>query len=468
MDHPDIISLICNCLNDVDKFAYLSVTKSYDSLKEKTWFNGRVHIYRIYNHKYFNRFTNVIICTGIKKCVDENGKLIASRKIKLPAGIKRLEMKNTIKVPKLLPEGLTHYSSPNQNDVILPKSITHLKSFFIDESLYSQIFTDDMFRLDNLQFLKFELIPHNKTINNPMIGFIGLSKKIKYLSCPGDWSKYPLLSTIQHIHNEHYSPNPEWKIPSMHLGALSNYSNLYIGLKKLRLCKYDSKFNGSISYLINLNILKINCLEGIINLDNMPPNITSLTIKNAYNSNIEILPKFLIYLSIGDLFEFNNFVLPNLTHFKIKFTFFRFDANDERIGQPANIIEKITSPKLYFLKINDNIMPKNIPSTVRELVMGNMFTSPIKLLIPNFITHLTFGNEFNKSIRHNIPSKITHLTFGKLFRQMNLGRDIPQTVTHLTLSSKCYTLNKDTLRDRGLSITVQHVYEKDPFNMEKY
>ena len=133
-----------------------------------------------------------------------------------------------------------------------------------------------------------------------------------------------------------------------------------------------------------------------------------------------------------------------------------------------NIIENITLPKLCFFKINDNIIPKNIPSTVRELIIGNIFTSPIKSLIPNFITHLTFGNEFNKSIRHNIPPKVTHLKFGKLFRQRNLGRDIPQTVTHLTLSSKCYTLNKDTLRDRDLSITIRHVYEKDPFNMEKY
>ena len=67
MEHPDIISLICNYLNDVDKFSYLSVTKNYDSLKAKTWFNERIHIYRIYNHKYFDRFTNIIVCTGIKK-----------------------------------------------------------------------------------------------------------------------------------------------------------------------------------------------------------------------------------------------------------------------------------------------------------------------------------------------------------------------------------------------------------------
>jgi len=463
MDHPDIVSLICNYLNDYDKFSYLSITKFHTTFKEKMWFNERIHLYRIYGNKYFNRFTNVIICTKIKKCVDENGKLIACRRIKFPSGIKKIELLNKISLP-ILPEGLTHFHSNLYYMPDLPQSITHLDLESIWEREFIKTFSDDSKQFNNLKILNIHCI-YDETQNKP----IELPKGLTHLSCPSrkNYFKTPLkIDKLQYL-STYDSPNPSWRIPSMRV--YDDYYGLQIGLKKLHLYYYNpTKISDSLSYLINLDVLRIHSLQGTINNDYMPPNITHFVLEDASRSNIKILPQSITNLSVTNLSKHDTLLLPNLTHFKIKCDMIGYDINHARIETTEKNFENVISPNLFFLNIDDAVIPPNIPLSVRHLKMGKYFNSPIKSLIPNFITHLSFSNNFNKSIRHNIPLSITHLSFGNGFFQKNLGRDLPQTITHLELSPRCYTLNKDALRNRGLSITIKHVYGKDPFCMDKY
>ena len=155
MNTSDIIFLICNSLNDIDKFAFLSTTTLHDKLKDKMWFNDRVYFYRIHGHRYYDRFTNLIICPMTKNCVD-----IVDRKIKLPNDIRRLECNYDIKFHKI-PDGLTHFSSCYDSSD-LPKNITHLKLDKLNKTVSMQLLTNHPERLDNLKFVKINNFFFNK------------------------------------------------------------------------------------------------------------------------------------------------------------------------------------------------------------------------------------------------------------------------------------------------------------------
>ena len=455
MDTSDIIFLICNSLNDVDKFAFLSMTTSHDKLKEKMWFNDRIYFYRIYRHRYYDRFTNLIICQITKMCVN-----IVDSKIRLPTGIKRLECSYDIKFDEI-PEGLTHFSSCYCSPA-LPTNITHLKLSELNKLISPQLFMDHPKRLNKLKFIELNNFYLTNDISKE--NYQGFPKTVTHLICHSymfehdhiDLIKYSTVgSNIEHL-DFNMIPLTINQPPSIGYTLTPNLSELYIGLKKLYIHLFDIQTN-TLSFLINLDILKIGVLFGDVTNDNIPPNITYLKINEINDdvSSIKQLPINIQRLALGFVRIGNNISLPNLTYLNIKFTF----GSDFDIVMLNNII----SPQLCYLKINNEDIPPNIPLTVRQLVIGNNFDKTIRKKIPSFITHLTLGDQFNKSIRYNIPPSVTHLTLGKNFYQKKLGNVLPKTVTHLTMSSKCYTLNQDNLRNRNLSITIQHVYEKDPF-----
>lgn len=445
MDHPDIIHFLCNFLNDIDKFSYLSVTKNHDILKDKLWFSERINLFRIYGHRYFNRFTNVIVCKRMKKW----------KNFDLPLNVRKIDCVADITIPRI-PNGLTHYR-PFYDDLRdMPKSITHLT---LVQRKPGNYIPNNLKSLNNLKYLKLifcyeridleDLLPSNLT---------------HFRYCDGiDHHYYPIPSNLEYLFTNMRITitNP---IPNLsYCEPISNLENMYTGLKKLSLSKYDPTC-GSLSYLINLDFLKIRYLTETID-DEFPPNITVLKVDNCYRAIIKKLPQTLIKISLHDIktlqYKIN---LPNLTHLSTSDASNHFSEFDVVRNYRNNTFDMLVMPKLYYLTINNKNMPSKIPSEVRYLKTGKY--TIYDLFIPSFITHLSFNNNFNQSINKIIHSNITHLRLGKNFFNANLY--IPSTVSHLTLSSRCYTANKNILRNRNLSITIEHVYEKDPFRMDKF
>jgi len=453
MDHQDIVILICSFLDDIDKFLFLSISKKYDSLKEKIWFHERVHLFRIYAHKYYNQFTNVIVCKKIKNCVDSSGRLVKTRRIIFPSNVKKVEFLDNIN--HILPDGITHLKPHYSKYDEIPQSVTHLNA--TNKRYYGRISIKNDNLPKQLKCLRAKFDIADNELPDKLTHYINDSCKqmhivpqdIQYLS--GSYTSIPenisYLVCTQHINYHLDINNPLY---------IKNYHFLHIGLKKLSLIYYDPNI-GSLSHLLNLETLIIGYLQNDIN-DELPPNITCLKIGRHYDKQVMIknLPLSLKSLYIGRFIDIDNLNLPNLTHLSTV-------ANN---NPGLSLI-----PNLSHLQINYDYKyaSVNIPSTVRYLKLAKFNRVFItKTTIPSLITHLTFDNCFNKTIKNRIPFGVTHLSFGRDFYRALIINDIPSSITHLTLSSKCYTLNKDSIRNRDISIKMVHVYDKDPFIFNEF
>ena len=84
MNNPDIIISICQHIDDIEKFNFLSAAKWLDIMKGKLLFNDPVHLYWIYFHRYFHQFTNIIVCKKVESIVLPNGIVIRKKKTQIP------------------------------------------------------------------------------------------------------------------------------------------------------------------------------------------------------------------------------------------------------------------------------------------------------------------------------------------------------------------------------------------------
>ena len=100
------------------------------------------------------------------------------------------------------------------------------------------------------------------------------------------------------------------------------------------------------------------------------------------------------------------------------------------------------------LKFYSEVELPKIPFGPKFLTFSGHFNSFIESVIPNSITHLTFGSKFNKSIQNSIPPSVTHLTFDFDFNQTIIG-NIPTSVTHLRIENNavCFHKPAEELRD---------------------
>src|SRR5688572_14969247 len=57
----DIILLLTNSLDDINKIKLLSVTKSYHELKNKIIYNNKIKYNKINHLWYYDRFINVVV-----------------------------------------------------------------------------------------------------------------------------------------------------------------------------------------------------------------------------------------------------------------------------------------------------------------------------------------------------------------------------------------------------------------------
>lgn len=145
---------------------------------------------------------------------------------------------------------------------------------------------------------------------------------------------------------------------------------------------------------------------------------------NAYlhkiKNNIIFNDKHLLSKKIMSLSYYNNF-----THLIFK----RMPLSCLNT-MPKNI-KKITFGRYFNKDINDKI-----PDTVTHLIFGSRYTQPIRN-IPLSVTHLTLNDKFYSYI----PKSITHLTLGPNSTVWGLfydGEFIPNSVQYLTLKSYFY------------------------------
>lgn len=79
---------------------------------------------------------------------------------------------------------------------------------------------------------------------------------------------------------------------------------------------------------------------------------------------------------------------------------------------------------------SQTISPDFIPNSVTHLLLTSLTNI---ICIPTSVMHLVFGVSFNENINiGTIPNTVTHLTFGEKYNNSIIPGSIPDSVTHLT------------------------------------
>jgi len=359
MDNFDIITSICQYLDDIEKFCFLSITKQLDVMKGKMLFNDPAYLYQIYFHRYFNQFTNIIVCDRAKDITLPNGVVLRERKPRFPKAMKKIEFRTYINYlyRDLFWECITHikfdddqcipkFYSERKKKYILPQSLTHLVAK--GHKIY-----------DTVPFLS----------------------QLKYIDgCDIAFKTDSTYSRLEHISDSCFiniSQHPNivsLKNPHKHFDNFELRKICYESFPKLEtlIVEYSQHFE-SMSNLINIKYLY---LKGLYYTDiskvQFPPNLTHLQID--IKSPISYLPSTLIHLRTNN---HNDVIkiplnLPNLTHLVVttKMTFI-----DHYF------------PGLYYLKCNGFTEQCEIPSTVSILKIKN-YSGESAWKIPDTITHL--------------------------------------------------------------------------------
>ena len=218
--------------------------------------------------------------------------------------------------------------------------------------------------------------------------------------------------------------------------------------------------------------LKLNFKIGRTNCNNphcpknLPQTLTHLELGYIFYHKINCLPDSLTHLTFPSNHIVNIINLhssyacdkntnsiklpPNLTYLNFNCSF------NEEIGHadcadkkcPRNLPSSLTE---LILSYNFNQIVDNLPKNIINLVFGYIFNQTVDKL-PNKITHLTFGGLFNKKI-DKLPNSITHLTFGEYFNK-NI-EILPKSITHLVLG-RCFN---QTVLKLPNTITDLKIYE---------
>ncbi len=186
-------------------------------------------------------------------------------------------------------------------------------------------------------------------------------------------------------------------------------------LKKYSKLSFSNYYDGTCYYYYKKFYSSIFNNDSI---NNLPSNITSLTMGNDFNCEIHTFPQTLTYLEFGYAFNqsFANEFPQTLKYLKF--------------GHNFNKSIKIFPHELEHLEFGYAFNRKitNLPKSLKYLIFGHTFNQQIK--IPPNITHLTFGNKFNRKIK--IPRKITHLIIGNKFNQPI--NKLPSTLLYLEIN----------------------------------
>jgi len=139
--------------------------------------------------------------------------------------------------------------------------------------------------------------------------------------------------------------------------------------------------------------------------------------------------------------------LPNSIE-TIKFTTWMFDAP---------LSENLPS-SLQKIKLNDwnnQLLPKNLPPSLKTIIFGNCYDQPLPNNLPNSIEKLVFdfrydttlpdnlpkslkcikfGFNYNKALPHNLPDSIEKIVFGSMYNQP-LPENLPKSLKYIKFDS---------------------------------
>jgi len=433
MNNSDIIISICQHLDDIEKFIFLSAAKWLDLMKGKLLFNDPVHLYWIYFHRYFHQFTNIIVCKKVEEIVLPNGIVIRNKKPRFPKAMRKIELQKRVNYlyRDLFPEGITHikinrnediqtYYSRRRGKSIFPETLTHLvlggKNYKIDVELPI-----------SLQFIDAEFIaiePYN----------------------------FSQSSNLQHITSQSLFPFPS--ITSIKC-MTDELNNIPITLQKLSLNCFamalmSRKFD--FSYFVNIGYLNLE-KHGVSSCDTIqfPPNITHLKIEGLWR--FDKFPITLIYLELCNFTnadEYECYDLPHLTHF----------VTTDLYGIPEH-----NCPRLYYLECKYFRVSIRVPITITHLKINNYLGTTI-WDVPQHIIHLTLYTDSTPTWRYNCRRpKLTHIVYSNKITNLDISSEVLEPIslssnlTDIVLSPKCYALNKKLLLESNVTVCINRNYE---------
>ncbi|KAF2069756.1 hypothetical protein CYY_008920, partial [Polysphondylium violaceum] len=279
----------------------------------------------------------------------------------------------------------------------------------------------------------------NGTTNNNLSSFI--SKSIKKLRCSftkgiPDWITHLSLENIS-LCDIQVDDIP----PSVTNLTIDNNDEAYIG-----------KIPPSVRYL-TLNKLMHNLAHCI------PPSVTYLYLANtAFNDiNSTDIPstvqrielKNLMYQKDKGEYDIPSFISSRL----VNGVFYIYSKSKNRITIPSNTTHLFWLDNQYIDNDGDGI---NIPPSVHTLVLDETFNSAI-LTLPPTITQMIFQGDFRQSFACiSFPPALKYLSLGELLGFMQ-EEDLPKGLTHLSLG--------DT---RGVKSLPQSVHHLESNSMQNY
>jgi hypothetical protein len=180
-------------------------------------------------------------------------------------------------------------------------------------------------------------------------------------------------------------------------------------------------------------------------LDNLPSDITNLTLGYYFNRPIDNLPSSIINLTLGNSF---NQRLDNLPSEIINLTLGWY-FNQPIDNLPSSII-------VLTLGFHFNQRLDNLPSGIINLTLGYCFNQNLDNL-PHGIINLTLGETFNQCL-DNLPSTINKITFesyGYKNCKTKFNSEIKKIPTNLTLVDLSRIQNKSDLKKEFEKFNVE-------------
>jgi hypothetical protein len=504
----ELITLILNYLNDIDKVHFLSVSKRISHNYVHIKINRRIDAASAMMHRYTNSFTNIradiesaskfhsISTLTVAFLEADQFKLVPPSVTNLTIGLHNepwddvaikkwsswfLPSDIPIKPIKLQLNGITHlaFGSWFNLPVTIPQGCTHL----VMGDRYNRSLIN--FGGETLTHLTFGR-DFNQYVD--LLGRTYLPASLKHLTFGYNYDQeiYSLPNNIKHLTFGHkFDQRIDQCLPSSLVSLTFGHSfNTSINMclpYGIRYLKFGYTYNKPISDCIpesvrvlifgdsfdqSINKIMVRIYRPEEDYDDLsytrwqhrddmfigiPRNVTYLMFGEAFNQHIDgCIPNSVKHLKFGNSFNKSIDSLPDsITHLKLGYNF-----NQYILKLPLNLTR---------LTLGGYNKPLDcLPDGLKILNLGNSFNCPIEGSIPNSVTHLTFGREFDQEIRrpfqdstYSKPFVLKYLKFGENYNSISI---IPYTVTHLVFG---FEFNQDiTIPSKCTHITFGYAFNR--------
>ncbi|KAM9966619.1 hypothetical protein ACTFIR_006839 [Dictyostelium discoideum] len=420
--------------------------------------------------------------TSIKFGKSFNGKIAIGI---LPNGIKKIKFGENYNEPLevgSLPSTLTsikfgHSFNQSLNENWLPTNIKSLKfgnNFqqpiyddinYLQKSLKSLILPID-YKVENINSKLISSLSSTKFSNDSLEYFYNSNSNLILFnsnSIPKSITKLKFDKRFnQIIKLNQISNNVKSIIFGKYFNSLIQVnSTLSLNLSSI---EFGKNFNCPFNFetLENVKTIKFgNLFMQSLKNCHFPPNLTSLTFGNSFNS--EIPSGYFLDLPLKVL-VFGKFFNKLMYDKSLPSTLTSLDLG-------SSIFLKFQLPQLQSLIMgkgyNGTLKIGDLPTTLKQLSLcGNNFNSDSLSdfgIIPNGITSLSFGDSFNQLIENkNLPETITNLSFGLKFNKPIKINVLPSNLTSLSFNYHFnQPIEKGVLPNSLTSLSFEGVFNQN-------